>query len=376
MKLARGRSADPEFETAFASLYETLIAPILNALEFETVVRVVVGAAFSVFFLAQILSWTSPYEPKIQEPGKFDSLVSGIVLGSVLSVYLFFLYIQFERIWISGLPASFKETEILVKSGFWQLFLLTLLNIGLFILLFKKTSRFTQRLLGLFTLTSLLLLLSSAYRMFLYVRYYGLSVEKFYASYTVLYCGILFALFLYLLLSDKRLPLLHLAGLLALWMYSFSAVIPMERLIVISNLQLAKMDESRLNMHDAHILSSAIAPLILKYGILKVREDEHFNCGKTPENNEQYVAEIRDSGVPEIWLGDIRWNQWIESEWRSMKRRRWYEHSVSSLLAENSLRAIYLKTACCGTRKRTDTPPDVHEYIYECGGATKRVLEL
>lgn len=79
------------------------------------------------------LRWNKSFALKEESSNfKIDSIISGIVLAGVLGLYFLFIYLQINRV-MSGLPQQFTDVESWVKSGFWQLFFLSILNVVAFL---------------------------------------------------------------------------------------------------------------------------------------------------------------------------------------------------------------------------------------------------
>jgi hypothetical protein len=81
--------------------------------------------ALTVLTFSALTSWSKrfDYKGKESDDRKIDPIISGIVIGGILCLYLLLLWVQISHLWVGALPFDFKETENLVKSGFWQLFL-------------------------------------------------------------------------------------------------------------------------------------------------------------------------------------------------------------------------------------------------------------
>lgn len=233
------------------------------------------------------------------EEKMLDPIITGIVLGGVLLLYLLFLYSQVKYLFIDALPIEFRDTEQLVKQGFWQLFILSILNILFFLGCFRKTNRPVQNILKAFTVASFLLLLSAGRKMFMYVWFYGLSYEKFFASYTVMYIALLFIWLFVKLVSNRPADAMKFIIFSLLWMYGILTIMPVERLIFSANAALVQRPGSRINMNELRMLSGDALPLVVNY-----RADDE-------------------------WLE--RWCPWYNAELKSRDHKQWYEKSLSSL---------------------------------------------
>lgn len=253
--LALLSSADQRFdqllEQAFQAIGDMLNFSIFAKLLFVIIFWVSVVAALNVFY--------QPFNHEQRSVHRsVDNVTAGIVLLTILGVYIAFLSLQVEYLLVDQLPIEFGDTERLVKSGFWQLFFLSIINVGLFYWVYRNTVVWLQWLLSLYLLASALILLSAAWRMGLYVYYYGLSYEKFFASYTTLYALGLFAFLGFCLLAKKRQDLVKAVVFSALWMFSLATVSPIERLIFSANVKLSKQVDSRVDLYHLSYLSADV----------------------------------------------------------------------------------------------------------------------
>ena len=287
-------SADPVFAQKLKPFYDIII-DIVSA---SIVAKIIVFAVLSIGVLTSLVAWGRPQVIANTATGaNRDIVITGIVLGGIFVVYLLFLWIQFDRLWVGQLPFDFKETENLVKGGFWQLLFLSLVNLAIFFFLYRKTSSLGQKLLGLFSLASFLLLVSSAHRMMLYVTHYGFSYEKFYASYTVLFCAILFFWLISRLFVSKKSNVVKFLAFQFLWMFALISLFPVELFILRSNMALVTRLDSKINLFEMTMLSPDVLTQIKKY-----QEEEK--------------------------MGD--WNPWIEKQEKRIRDKKWYEYTLNA----------------------------------------------
>ena len=227
----------------------------------------------------------------------------GIVLAGVLGIYLLFLWIQLNRLWVGVLPFNFKETEELVKSGFWQLLALSVINILIYFFAYRKTVSFVQKLLSAFTVASLLLLASAGQRMGLYVTYYGFSYEKFFASYTVLYCAIVYIWLIAQLFRSKRSNIVKFLVLLFLWMFAMLTIFPVEQFIFRTNMALRRLKDSRIVLSEMKMLSPDVLVVVKK-------------------NKEKGLLDE----------GGYDWNEWIDKQEQIVSGKAWYERNMTNMV--------------------------------------------
>jgi len=266
-------SADQEF----AVFVSDIINWFLDFVSFLVLRKIIVFSLLVVIIVSIVLAMKLPFTKEIEDSKlKMDSIVSGIVIFWILWIYLLFIAFQLKKIFISGLPSDFSQVELLVKSGFWQLFVLSIINIIFFFVYYKKTNKLVQKILFVFTVSSTFLLYSAGQKIFLYVKYYGFSYEKFMASYTVVYIFILFVSLIFSLFRKKKVNIFKYLVVLFFWMYSIVTVLPVERIIVNSNLYLKNnVAESQIDLNELHILSNDVTNFIDEHDFfdLKVKRN-------------------------------------------------------------------------------------------------------
>ncbi|MBI5793600.1 DUF4173 domain-containing protein [Candidatus Uhrbacteria bacterium] len=249
-------------DSTFQKMMDDFYRIIADVIEIETIMKTIVFIILSVLILAGLLHWTKEEEfSGHRETKNMDTVVSGIVLGGILLLYLLFLSTQISSLWVYELPQEFLSTEQLVKSGFWQLFFLSGINVLLFLLYYRRTSKHVQNILVVFMFASLLLLLSAAKRMGMYVFYYGFSYEKFFATYTVLFSVFLFIRLITALFQRGKTDILRYLVIAFIWMYAVATVLPIEQIIFRANRALAARPDTRIDMLELQMLSGDVLSL-------------------------------------------------------------------------------------------------------------------
>jgi len=299
-------SADDNFDSMVGRWF-TLLGEFFN--------WSIAAKAISIFILSGILiavvttlKQTSEWQSEFCSRA-VDDLIASIVLTAILLVYIAFLNLQLDYLLVKQLPIEFADTERLVKSGFWQLFFLSMINVGLFYWVYKNTGPAVQWVLRLYLIASALILLSAGWRMGLYVFYYGLSYEKFFASYTTIYALILFVFLGWSVFGSKRKDIIKFLCVSSLWMFSIASIMPVERIIFTSNVRLAQNQESRINLFHLSDLSTDVLSLAMN----------EFNSGDF--NNKR------------------AWSSWLRSRVSLDCHRPWYETNLS---LEYNCRAVSL----------------------------------
>jgi len=289
-------AADPAFAAAPKPIYEQ----VLKIIDTSAAERIIAFILLSLFFLAILLAWRqTPDEPKAAAKIDMDNIVAGITISGLLALYLVFLALQLNRLWVNELPIDFKATESLVKSGFWQLFALSVINGLIFLVIFGKINKTVRWLLFAFTAASLLLVVSAAWRVGLYDVYYGLSYEKFFASYTVLYSLILFGYLLAKFFTARSGNIIKTLALLFLWMFALASIAPIEQFIMRANLTLAERPGSHVKLSELTMLSGDVLGLVLD------------------RKNDPRFAD---------------WGDWIEARKKEINNKAWYELNTMNIL--------------------------------------------
>ncbi|MEY4722896.1 MAG: hypothetical protein RLZZ324_409, partial [Candidatus Parcubacteria bacterium] len=253
--------------------------------------------------------------------------IAGIVLGGILALYALFLFIQAKHLWAGALPFDFKDVEASVKSGFWQLFWLSVLNILIFAGTYRKTSQGVQYLLSAFTFASFFLLASAAHRMGLYVTYYGFSYEKFFAAYTVLFCAILLCWLFTRVFAKAHADILRFTATLFLWMFGLVCVFPVEQFVFHANLALARLPQSQIRIYELTMLSPDVLGSVERAqssGALKESSD-------ILEREKAAWSSYGGQGTPEA--DHARgWAAWVTRGKGLIDEKAWYERNLSNVL--------------------------------------------
>ena len=104
---------------------------------------------------------------------------TGVVILLLLIVYALFTYVQFTYLFSGTLPVSMTYSEY-ARDGFGQFVAVTLINFTLLGISLTKTEqgRAIKTLQALLIAASLIILASAAWRMWLYVDAYGLTMRR------------------------------------------------------------------------------------------------------------------------------------------------------------------------------------------------------
>lgn len=284
----------------FAQLLEQVFEKLFSYLNWTLIQKLITVVFVSYLILRAWTYWNSPNDiSAVSASDKLDSLISSIVISGVLLVYLLFLYVQASYLIQGQLPKVFLHAEAFVKTGFWQLIALSVCNVVMIIVVNHKVTQFAQWLLRSFVLASSMILLSAGWRVFQYVYLYGLSYEKFFASYTVIFALSAFGYLLYISFIRRRYDVIKVLSFSALWGYSLATLMPIERTILSVNSKLVMLEENQVDLNHLRALSSDIYAPIKNGEVAIITED---------------------------------FSDWIEYVEKTQCHRPWYEANISRYL--------------------------------------------
>ena len=157
------------------------------------------------------------------------------MLSGVLAIYLFLIGVQVEKLWSDGLLFDGAELIVLESTGFWQLIALSIFNVTVFGILYRKTNLYSQIVLSIFVAASIGILGLIALKVYLHVVTYGLYYRAFYAGYAVLYCAVLSVILFMSSIKKTVVDVIRGAILLFTIMYSLLALMPIREIIAYVN---------------------------------------------------------------------------------------------------------------------------------------------
>jgi len=246
----------------FGEFIDIILKALLTSFDLTILFKAVLIVISTILILATLLAWRREINPQVGKDSEkhLDDIVVGIVVAGILVIYIAFLFFQIEYLLINELPTNFLEAEKIVKSGFWQLFLLSFINALMFFIVYKNTSELVQVILRAFILASGFVVLSGCWRMGMYVYWYGFSYEKFFASYTALYALLIFSFLSIASFSNNRKDIFCFITFTSLWFYAVATLLPIEKIIFHSNVHFSKKENSRVDLFHLTDLSLDIMP--------------------------------------------------------------------------------------------------------------------
>jgi len=261
-------SADEIFSQNVTDFFDSITA-LFN---FSAVLKIIIGFFIGFYLFGLIYSTYVPKEEKIRETKiiKGDLIVLNILLVSILAIYTIFVIIQFKYLFANSnnLPYGLTHTYY-ARRGFFELLFLTGLNIFLILITSRLTRNhvgkwfvFTKSLCCYLCAVTIILLISSFYRMYLYNADDGLTRLRFLVFGFLIFeaVGLIFTFF-YIL--KPKFNIISVYSIIALTYYLFLNVYPMDHTIAKSQVD-RYFDNGKAGIEYALTLSPDAAPQIAR----------------------------------------------------------------------------------------------------------------
>ena len=201
---------------------------------------------------------------------QWDPIVSYIVLGALLCVYLLFCVVQFTYLFAGrGLPESMTYSEY-AREGFGQLIWVTMLNLGvygLYLLYVPKTKVRQGMLLSLILFTGIMLL-SGFVRLSLYLQAYQLTWLRLISFWFMIFLSVVLLLCIIRMFRDSF-PLFGVCAIILLGWYTMLGMANPDKIIVTYNLTQAEDAQQWIAKNEDYIayeLSSDAYRIVLDQG--------------------------------------------------------------------------------------------------------------
>ena len=168
-------------DSVFGGYFQNMISAVQTAdgaIVLWAAVRFLAGTLM-LCSLCCFMGLASAPEEKPETPSRAHAAMPATVLGALAAVYLLFAYVQFRYLFFAaGIPAQGYAQY--ARSGFFQLVAVAFLTLMVVLPCVCRWpgSRAVRGLAGLVTLLTLVILVSAAWRMALYVQAFGLSILR------------------------------------------------------------------------------------------------------------------------------------------------------------------------------------------------------
>ena len=230
--------ADP----IFFRVVDDIFLNLARLISFSTIWRIIFGTLAGLYMFGVVYGITlGRYKYKATNgiaPITGDCVILNVVLSSALMVYTLFVAIQFRYLFASpdSLPYGLTFANY-ARRGFFELLFLTAINVGFMLVTIAITktqkgrgAKITKALCLYLCMVTVVLLISSFYRMWLYSSDDGLTRMRFLVFGFLIFQGV-GLIFTCLYILRPRFNIVTVYALIALCYFITLNLIPMDRLI-------------------------------------------------------------------------------------------------------------------------------------------------
>lgn len=288
-------------DMVFSVKANIVLDEIFKLLNINVFVKIIIGTVIALFLFGAVChSYKEDTDEKYKLPQfKGDLIVINIVLTAILFIYTLFVIVQFKYLFAGKvLPDGFTYTEY-ARKGFFELLALTGVNIAVILTVIKLTKQhfgkwlmFTKTLCHYLCAVTIVLLISSYFRMNMYVVDDGLTrLRLFVIGFLVFEAIGLLVTFLYIAKPKFNLTLVYVV--IALTYYAVLNVIPAD--YIIAKNQIDKyLDGTREDISYVFTLSADAAPALEE--LRKETKDENML-----NSINMFLEDNTQSDIPKRW---------------------------------------------------------------------------
>jgi len=289
-------------DMVFYTQINSFVTNTKKMINFHSVLLIILGIIAGIYlFGVMYTSHTDDSEISETSSSRFsgDLVIINILLCVVLVIYTVFVFIQFKYLFAgANLPSGLTYTEY-ARKGFFELLFVTVINIVLIITVIKLTKSqngkgalFTKILCHYLCTITVILLISSFYRMILYSNDDGLTrMRLFVMGFLIFELLGLFATFFYIAKPKFNIVLLY--AIAALSYYTVLNIIPTDN--IIAQNQIEKYISGERNDLDYVFTLSADAAPAVKYLILNSDDEEIIKKAN------EFMIDKAKSNIPNRW---------------------------------------------------------------------------
>lgn len=238
-------------DSIFASIFSNLKNPFENIHLTGLILRLIIIIAVYLIVLGFIMALQKQEHTEgkqLQQRKHKDNFTLKMLLVVLNVVYLVFCYIQISTLFARiNLPGTFHYAQY-ARSGFFQLMFVSFINFGLILISIKNNINHEKfvKILNLFLIIfTIIIALSSMYRMYMYEAEYGLTYLR---AFVFIILGAELIMLIpttITILWDSRFDLLKWVGLIGISIYVMINFINLENMIITRNMGRAVSKVSR-----------------------------------------------------------------------------------------------------------------------------------
>lgn len=288
-------------DMVFSMKTENLLSDIFYSMNFHTIFLIICGIIAGLYLFGTMYCAHIDVKHKEITPLaiKGDLIIINILLFAILFVYTLFVIIQFKYLFAgSTLPEGLTYTDY-ARKGFFELLALTGVNIAIILTVIKFTKShdgkwqiFTKILCHYLCAVTIVLLVSSFYRMYLYTNDDGLTRLRFFVMGFLVFEAIgLLITFLYIAKPKFNITLIYIV--IALTYYTLLNVIPADNIIARNQIDKYLAGE-REGLEYIFTLSADAAPA-MDYLYMNTTDEV------LKQNVDSFLEWRTDWGIPDRW---------------------------------------------------------------------------
>lgn len=165
-----------------------------------------------------------------------DPLTINILLTTLNIIYIVFDIIQINSLLLHRVSSGFNYADY-ARSGFFQLMFISVINIVIILLSKKSKEKNYTKIMSLLTvLLTLVIIVSSFYRMFLYEQAYGYTVLRL-GVYIILITEVLLLIPTIFYIFNKKVKIVSYYLIITIAVYSLVNCFSIERIIAENNIR-------------------------------------------------------------------------------------------------------------------------------------------
>lgn len=299
-------------DMVFSLKSEMLLEDILNIISVHNIFLIICGITAGLYLCGCVYNSYSKkatvYEIKPNRMG--DMIIINILLSAVLFIYTLFVVIQFKYLFAgSQLPEGLSYTEY-ARKGFFELLALSCINIAAILTVVRLTKNHTgkwhtfSRILCLYLCTiTVVLLVSSFYKMMLYTNDDGLTRLRFFVmGFLVFELFGLVATYFYIVKPKFNITAIYFA--IALAYYLILNIVPADNIIARNQID-KYMKGERDGLEYVFTLSEDVLPAM-----------EYLYNNTSDEEIRKHIENFADEKKREIADIPERWQRFNISRWK------------------------------------------------------------
>lgn len=230
-------SADKVFANLFSGIKDLLININARA-TFSFVVRIAIMIIIYVLFLSLLLTLQkndNKEEKELKKTNNKDSFTIKILLITLNIVYFIFCIIQIQSLFAKIQIGESFDYASYARTGFFQLMFVTFINFVIILISNRYNERIVKLLNLLLILFTIIIAISSMYRMYMYEMEYGLTYLRIFV-YLILITEIISFIPVIIYIFNKNFDIMKWLFIIWICVYCIANYMNIEKIIISKNI--------------------------------------------------------------------------------------------------------------------------------------------